>query len=118
MPIVEQIFESPEELTLFVNSRYPIVGIDTVAEKVVVDRDLTGMLAPTDSFDIVGSTGNDGTYVVSTITFNGTATEIVVTGDITDATVDGEVQVSPVAKADIAEIVRRDNVFALFYWVP
>lgn len=118
MPLVEQIFESPGELTIFVNSEYPIIGVDTVTEKVVVGRDLTGMLAPTDTFDIVGSTGNDGTYTVDTITFNGTATEIVVTGDITDPTVDGAVQVAPIAKADIAEIVRRDNVFALFYWVP
>jgi len=118
MPLVEQIFESPEELAIFVNSLYPIVGIDDVAEKVVVGRDLTGMLAPTDTFDIVGSTGNDGTYTVSTVTYNGVATEIVVTGNIIDPTVDGDVVVAPVAKADISEIVRRDNVFALFYWVP
>ena len=118
MPLVEQIFESPAELAIFVNSKYPIVGIDTVAELVVVGRDLTGMLAPTDTFNIVGSTGNDRAYIVSTIAYNGVATEIVVTGDITDATIDGDVVVAPVVKAAIAKIVRRDNIFALFYWVP
>lgn len=118
MPIVEHLFETSQALAAFVNSRYPIVSVDTVAEKVVVGRDLTGMLAPADTFDIVGSTGNDGTYTISTIIFNGESTEIVVTGDITDATADGDAEVAPVAKADITEIIRRDNVFALFYWVP
>jgi hypothetical protein len=118
MPLVEQLFESAEALAVFVNGRYRVIGIDQGAKKITVAGDISPLLSPTDTFDIVGSTGNDGTYTVDTIACNGTNTEIVTVGAIPDPTADGEVQITPVAQADIVRVSVRDYVYALFYWVP
>jgi hypothetical protein len=78
-----------------------IVGQNSLAIQVVntgtevfeVNGDITTELVATDTFTVTGSTGNDGTYTVSSITYNGGTlrTEITVNEDITDATADGNI---------------------------
>jgi hypothetical protein len=68
-----------------------IVAVNTGTEVFEVVGDITTELVATDTFTVTGSTGNDGTYTVSSITFNSPNTEITVNEDITDATVDGNI---------------------------
>ena len=68
-----------------------ITAVDTVLEKFTIAGDRTEQFAIGNVFTVTGSTGNDGNWTVSTSEFTGGNTEIVVTGDITDATVDGTI---------------------------
>jgi hypothetical protein len=68
-----------------------IVAVNTGTEVFEVVGDITTELLATDTFTVTGSTGNNGTYTVASITFNSPNTEITVVEDITDATVDGNV---------------------------
>ena len=118
MPMVERAFQSPEELVVFANGKYPIGAVNTTAESITIrNRDLTIFLSPTDTFDISGSTGNNGTWTVSTISCDGQDTTIVVTGDLTDDTPDGIVELGALIQTDVVDIVRRDNLYVLYYWV-
>jgi hypothetical protein len=67
--------------------------VNTGTEVFEVNGDITTELVATDTFTVTGSTGNDGTYTVSSITYNGGTlrTEITVNEDITDATADGNI---------------------------
>jgi hypothetical protein len=69
-----------------------IIAADTGLETVTVAGDVTSLLAATDTFQIVGSTGNDGTYTVASAVFGGVNTVITVNEDITDATADGDIE--------------------------
>ena len=74
-----------------------IVGVDTAAKKFILEGDKTGTaLQFTDSIVISGSTGNDSTYTIDSITYNETedVTEITVVEVIADEESDGEVQVA------------------------
>jgi len=70
---------------------YAIVGVNTTTEVVEIAGDHSTELGVGDSFAIDDSTGNDGAYTVSSITYNAPNTEITVNEDITDATVNGDV---------------------------
>jgi len=86
---------------------YAIVAVNPATEVVSIAGDKTAELSATEEFDIVGSTGNDGTYTVASIVYNAPNTEITVNEDLTDATADGSVEFSEDAwngkKDDIAE---------------
>lgn len=69
-----------------------IIAVDTGLEQFTVAGDITTLLGPGDTFEVVGSTGNDGTYTVNTAVFGGVNTVITVLEDITDATVDGNIE--------------------------
>ena len=66
-----------------------IVAADTTAETFTVAGDQTLRYVAAKTFEVTGSTGNDGTWTVSGSAFGGVNTVITVTGDITDATADG-----------------------------
>lgn len=68
---------------------WPIIGVNTTTEVFTIDGDYTSVFTAGVQFTVYGSTGNDGTWTVSSSALNGGDTEITVTGDITDATVDG-----------------------------
>lgn len=70
---------------------HAIVAVDTTGDVVEIADDHTSILSAGDSFEISGSTGNDGTYTVASVTFNGTSgnTEITTNESISDATADG-----------------------------
>lgn len=71
-----------------------IVAVDTVGEIFEVAGDITTELVATNTFTVTGSTGNNGTYTVASIVYNAPNTEITVNEDITDATVDGNINYS------------------------
>jgi hypothetical protein len=119
MPLVERAFTDAAEMAEFINGRYNIVGINQGLKLVTVAGHRTALLAPTDTFNIVGSTGNNGLYTVNTITVNDEGnTEIVTVEALPSAVADGQIQVDQVAQADIQGIEGRDSIFVLFYWVP
>lgn len=71
---------------------YAIGGIDTSNDHfTVTSQDLTGTLIVGNRIFVKGSTGNDGTWTINTLTLNGADTEIYVDEDITNATVDGTI---------------------------
>ncbi len=54
---------------------WPIIAIDTGTQSVTVSGDLTGALYPNDTVKISGSVDNDGTYTVSSVTYNNVTNE-------------------------------------------
>lgn len=72
---------------------WPIVGVDTGLEEIELDGDQTDKITAADSIKVSRSTGNDGTYTVATVTYAPATkiTTVAITGDLTDATVDGVV---------------------------
>ncbi len=72
---------------------FAIVAVDTTNDIVEVAGDQTGRIGTNDTIHIEGSTGNDGSYTVSAITYNSTSgnTEITLGTSIGDATADGDV---------------------------
>lgn len=74
-----------------------IRAVDTATNTIEVTQDIGdttgefGFLVNGQSFDISGSTGNNGSYTVNSFTFNYNTerTEITVNEDITDSTADG-----------------------------
>ncbi len=75
---------------------YSITGVDTGAETFTIgSNDLTDRLSSGDHFEVTGSTGNDGTWIVDSISESGGDTTITVSEDITDGTADGKVKVLP-----------------------
>ena len=74
------------------NTAYTIQNADRTTETITLNSshgDVRGVFAAGNIFSVVGSTGNDGTYVVSSVAFTSSKTVITVTGDITDTTGDG-----------------------------
>jgi hypothetical protein len=72
---------------------WPIVAVDTTAEWFEVASDFTTTFTNGRTFTVRGSTGNNGTWTVSSAAYQaGTVrTRITVTGNITNATADGYV---------------------------
>lgn len=73
-------------------NQFPITAADHTAEEIGIARDWTGYITAGDSLTITGSTANDGTYVVDSVTYAaGTTTIVFVAGSLTDSTVDGDI---------------------------
>lgn len=66
-----------------------ITAVNTSTDVFTIAGDWTAYFGADDVFNVDESTGNDGDWTVSSSTYTGGNTEITVTGDITDATVDG-----------------------------
>ena len=74
---------------------FTITVADTVTETFTIAGDESAAFSFGSKFDVTGSTGNDATWVTSSVSFTGGNTEIIVTGDITDATADGVIDTLP-----------------------
>jgi len=70
---------------------FPIVGVSIANDTITVAGSHLDSLEAGTLFIITDSTGNDENWVVSTVERSGTNTLVTVTGNITDATVDGTV---------------------------
>jgi hypothetical protein len=72
---------------------FAIVGVDTSGEVFRISGDQTGRLQVGETIEVSGSTGNDGTYTIDALNYDGTndETDITVKEDVTDGTVDGDV---------------------------
>jgi len=74
---------------------YEITSVDTANEKFFISGDKTNVFTATVPFTVVDSTGNDGSYTCngnSIYTSGSDVTIITVNENITDATVDGEIE--------------------------
>jgi hypothetical protein len=71
---------------------YAIIGANTSTETFTISGDHSTELSAAEVFEVLSSTGNDATWTVQSIAFNSPNTDIVVTGDIVDATADGDVE--------------------------
>lgn len=73
------------------SSRKSIVGVDTGSDTFTVNKDLTGVLSSGDSILVTDSTGNDGTYSVSSVSYdsNNDETDIDVNQNVSNSTADG-----------------------------
>lgn len=67
-----------------------ITGVDTTADEFTVAENLSVAIATNDIIRVVGSTGNDRWYTVSSVSGTGPTT-IAVTENITDSTTDGTI---------------------------
>lgn len=70
---------------------YAIKAVDTTNDKFVVTGDRTQDLVVNQEIEVVQSTGNDGTYTISSLTYdsNNNETDITVDENISDSTADG-----------------------------
>jgi len=93
---------------------YNIVAVDTVGESFSIAGDQTAEFAPGVTFEVNGSTGNDGDWVVNMSVFIGGNTLIIVTGDITNAVADGALKAYTIPVADELRIVFWDTVTSAF----
>ncbi len=75
-----------------VTTTYAITAIDQSLDKVSIAGDQTLYMAAGDTFDISGSTGNNATYTIASVTF-GTTTDIIVVELLPDSTADGSVKI-------------------------
>jgi len=66
-----------------------IVGVDTGTDTITIDGDHTADIEADDYVTIRGSTGNDGIYTVSSVSLNGSDTDVVLNESIGDSTADG-----------------------------
>lgn len=85
---------------------YSIVSVDTTNDTVTVDGDLTSgddTLESGDTFDITGSTGNDGEYTADTVSYDSgnDETTVTTTESIGDSTADGDVALQPASYSHI-----------------
>ena len=84
---------------------YAITGVNIVAETFAIAGDYTSVFTAGKIFIIEGSTGNDGTWVVTSSSHLAGTTTIIVTGDITDATVDGDIIANSVIVSNTNTVV-------------
>lgn len=70
-----------------------IQSVSTSSDTVTVSGDVTDLVSSGDVLTINKSTGNDGSYVISSLTYdnNNDETTITVDGDIANSTADGEI---------------------------
>lgn len=83
---------------------FDITDVDTVNETFTVVGIHTDKFAATQKFIVQGSTGNDANWVVDSTVRVGPNTVITVTGNITDATVDGTIILLYVESNTIAQV--------------
>jgi hypothetical protein len=86
-----------KEVKAFTLAQYAIVDVDTGAKTFMVDGDQTSFFAVGQRFPVTNSTGNNASYDITAVSYNGgtTQTEIVVSQTIADATVDGSILSGP-----------------------
>lgn len=72
---------------------WAITAVDTSNDWLAVSGDQTGAVDTGDEFTVSGSTGNDGTYTVSSLTYDSEndRTEIHVSESVDDSTADGSI---------------------------
>lgn len=102
------------------NVQKPIQAVDTATNTIEVNNNIRfdaprgGFLTISEAFDIVGSTGNDGAYTVSDMTFNFETerTEITVNESIGDGTVDGKASFGDANLSGRGDNLRDDDRLA------
>lgn len=73
-----------------------ISGVDDTIDTFYVNGNYETTFAVGRTFTVAGSTGNDGTWTVTTSSFDGVETLITVAEDVTDATNDGTIDITQI----------------------
>lgn len=75
------------------SGKQPIIAVDTTNEIFTVNGDKTQELVVDQAIEVIGSTGNNGTYTISNLSYDGVndETDITVNEDITNSTADGTI---------------------------
>lgn len=87
----DKIPSSIYQFTYCLTGDFAITAVDTGTDTFTISGNRSGVFIAGDTFTVTGSTGNNATYTVESITYSDPNTLIVVTGDISDATVDGNI---------------------------
>jgi len=74
--------------------KYGITAVNTGTETFTIAGDSRAVFPATTTFTVTNSTGNNGTWTVSSVALTGGNTVITVTGNITNATADGIINVN------------------------
>lgn len=87
---------------------FAITDVDIVNETFLIAGQHASKFTATTKFIVTDSTGNDANWIVSSVARQGTDTLITVTGDITDATVDGTIILIEVTSNSIVQVPGTD----------
>ncbi len=98
--ITDLNFDTPGLVT----KTFDITALDQGAQKLTIAGDHRTLFPVAAALRVVGSTGNDGTYTVDTVTFTGGNTEIVTVETLPDGTVDGVAANSGTAGITVAHL--------------
>lgn len=109
----DDILEGEYEFTYGIKVDKPITAVNTGAKRFTIAGDWVTEISASTSIVVVRSTGNDGTYTISTVTLNGSNTEIVVTEVVPNATADGSIQYSSQAVYSQTNTVTYNDVIAV-----
>lgn len=77
-----------------VDFTYAIQAVNAGAKQFTITGNLTGIFTVGVTFTIAGSTGNNGTYTVSTSTYSAPSTTITVTETVPSAVADGSITIT------------------------
>jgi hypothetical protein len=92
-------------------TQYSITSVNTSSEYFAVSGDQTSVFSAGDTISVYGSSGNDGTWTVASVSYS-TSTTIYVTGDITSSIADGYLALNDVeqrvfsAKLETGQLVK------------
>ena len=87
---------------------FTIIAVSTADETFTIAGRHVGQFEVGTKFGVFGSTGNDANWEVDSVAHDGTNTVITVTGNITDATVDGTIKIIYVEVAAGAKVPTTD----------
>ncbi len=83
---------------------YAVAGVSTSAKTFTVAGDARAFVAPGDRIAVTGSTGNNGTYTVSSVSYAPNSTTITVEVAPANATPDGSIALGPSARTQLANL--------------
>ncbi len=93
------------------NVTFPITAADTGGQVFTVAGDHVGDFFGSASFTVVGSTGNDGLYTVSSVTLDAGNTLVGVSETVADDTADGDITFGRyIAEFEVAEGIVLDDI--------
>lgn len=98
-------------LRVSVSQLNQITSVDTTNDNFVVSGDADYLLSSGETIQVIGSTANDGTYTVSSVSYDSTNNETTISTQesIGDSTVDGRTK----STADSTETLRAEPAISL-----
>lgn len=102
-----QLQTEMQQLLTYTPVGIPLVAVDNTSETFTIAGDHTEFLFTGDSFEVSGSTANDGVYTISSSIFDSVNTVITVQEDIVDGTVDGSIFFPGVADVVESKVVQQ-----------
>ena len=92
-----------------INMNFPITNVNQVNKEFTISGDYTSLITVGDTLSVSGSTGNDGTYTIASLTLSSGDTIIEVDEAIPDGTIDGTITVAVLTTDIVVDEVISDN---------